>query len=415
MTPGLGRIGSGTGKSTVACVALAMAVLAVLIGALASTPARSEIDNRTVAPVPTDWKSPLLTDHPLVGKIWSSKVSGFVSPQELGTKLALTRYILLGEIHDNADHHLWQAWAIRTLSKLRGARIVEGAPQADFIAMEMLNVDQYPGIDKFYGRNAEVPRVRKPRAFGRMVNWNESGWPDFEIYEPIVAQAMHEQLALVPASPSREFNRSVSKQGLEQALSADERRRMALEPGLPQPLQDALIEEIRKGHCNLMPDEHLPRMAEVQRYRDATMADALLSSGDYKGAILIAGNGHIRSDRAVPFYLRARGIDPSQIVTVTISEVSEKQPNAEAYVPKDPDETPAADFVIFTPRVDRPDPCERMKEQFEAMRAARAAKAAESAGPESGQSGKPPPKHSQPATQSPPENAPESSRPAAKP
>lgn len=372
MTPNAGKI--GIGKTTVARIALVFALAGLLAAAFLPAVARAEIDNRTVAPAPVDWKSPLLTDHPLVGKIWSAASSGFVTAQELGTKLALTRYILLGEIHDNPDHHLWQAWAIRTISKLRGARIVEGAPQADFIAMEMLNVDQYPGIDKFYGRDAEVPRVRKPRAFGRMVDWKNSGWPDFEIYEPIIAQAMHEQLALVPASPSRTSNRSVSTQGLEKALSEAERQRMALDNDLPGPLQTALIDEIREGHCNMMPDKHLPRMAEVQRYRDATMADALLSSGDHKGAILIAGNGHIRSDRAVPYFLRARGIASSQIATVAIVEVSEKETDAAAYLPTAPDNTAAADFVIFTPRLDRPDPCERMKQQFEAMRAARAAK-----------------------------------------
>ncbi len=402
MTPNAGQI--GIGRTTVARIALVLALVGLITSALLPTAARTEIDNRSVAPPPLDWKSPLLTDHPLVGKIWSAAASDFVTAQELGTKLALTRYILLGEIHDNPDHHLWQAWSIRTISKLRGARIVEGAPQADFIAMEMLNVDQYPGIDKFYGRNAEVPRVRKPRAFGRMVDWKNSGWPDFEIYEPIVAQAMHEQLALVPASPSRSSNRSVSTEGLEKALSEAERQRMALDQGLPAPLQNALIKEIRDGHCNLMPDKHLPRMAEVQLYRDATMADALLSSGDHKGAILIAGNGHIRSDRAVPFFLRARGIASSQIATVAIVEVSEKETDAAAYLPTAPDKTAAADFVIFTPRVDRPDPCERMKQQFEAMRAARAAKA-EKTDPDRSESTGP---------SSPPEDA-ETSKPASKP
>jgi len=346
-------------------VSATLAMLAALLAGVAFA------DNRNVAEVPTDWQASELRDHELVGRIWSAASGNFTTAQEMGTDLALSRFILLGEIHDNPDHHLWQAWAIRTISKLRGARIVEGAPQIDLIAMEMLSVDQYDGIDKFYGRNSEVPRRRKPRAFGRMVNWQESGWPDFKIYEPIIAQALHEQIVVVPASPSRTLNRKVSSDGLAGALSETERARLKLDKPLDEPLQTALIDELRDGHCGLMPEKHFPRMTEVQRFRDATMADALLSVGDFKGAILIAGNGHIRNDRAVPLYLISRGADPDRIRTVAKIEVTSGKTNPADYIPKAPDGSPAVDYAVFTPRLDRPDPCVRMKEQFAAIRAQR--------------------------------------------
>ncbi|MEO1207027.1 MAG: ChaN family lipoprotein [Pseudomonadota bacterium] len=333
-------------------------------------------DNRSAPPLPLEWQAEKLRDHPLVGKIYDPTSGAFVSADALAKALALARFPLLGEIHDNPDHHLWQAWGIRAISKLRGSRIVEGAPQIDMIAMEMLSVDQYEGIDKFYGRNARVPRVRKPRAFGRIVKWKESGWPDFKIYEPIIAQAQYEQIVVAPASPTREANRGVSQKGLEGYLGAGEVSRLALIDGLPANRQDALLQEIEDSHCGLMPKQHFPRMADVQRYRDAVMADALLSPGNEKGAILIAGNGHVRRDRGVAVYLEARGAATQSIVAVGKVEVVDDEVDPSAYTVKTEDGTPLYDFVVFTPRVDREDPCVRMKAMFERIKKSSAAKKA---------------------------------------
>lgn len=47
-------------------------------------------------------------------------------------------------------------------------------------------------------------------------------------------------------------------------------------------------------------------MLFAQRFRDATLADAVLENNTGEGAILIAGIGHSRNDYGVPFYLRFR-------------------------------------------------------------------------------------------------------------
>lgn len=360
---------SGFGRALSIGAMVLITTLITAFGALDATANPSKPrDNRSAPPLPLDWQASELTTHPLVGKIYSTAAKDFVDADAFAKALALARFPLLGEIHDNPDHHLWQAWGIRAISKIRGARIVEGAPQIDMIAMEMLSVDQYDGIDKFYGRNARVPRVRKPRAFGRMVKWKDSGWPDFKIYEPIVAQAQYEQIVLAPASPSRDANRGVSKQGLDGYLGSEEVARLGLSKPLPQDLQGALLKEIKDSHCGLMPEAHFPRMAEVQRYRDAVMADSLLSTGNTKGAILIAGNGHVRRDRGVALYLTDRGAEPASIVSVGKIEVVDGQVDPAAYRVSTPGGTPLYDFVVFTPRLKRPDPCERMKEMFQRIK-----------------------------------------------
>ncbi|MEQ8823762.1 MAG: ChaN family lipoprotein [Filomicrobium sp.] len=334
-------------------------VLALSITMLAGAVSYAVADNRDPPAPPTDWVSEELRDHPLVGKIWSPKKQAFADLRTFGHDLALTRYALLGEVHDNADHHLWQAWAIRTISKLRGARIVEGAPQIDIIAMEMVTTAQNAALDKFYGRDVVVPRPRKPRDFARMLKWSKTGWPDFKIYEPIIAQALHEQLVIVPASASREFTRQLSKEG-EEALGQGELERLALAEGLSGPASKALDKEIEDAHCNLLPVSAVPRMSLIQRFRDATMADSLLAVASGKGGILIAGNGHVRRDRGVPLYLIRRGVPSKQIMAVKHVEVIPDKLKPEDYA----EAAAGADYLVFTPRAKREDPCERMRQHM---------------------------------------------------
>lgn len=330
-------------------------------------------DNRQVVPWPSQWQSPELRTHPLAGKIWSRATGGFVAPQDYGTKLAKSRFVLLGEVHDNADHHRLQAWAIRTISKLRGARLVEGAPQMDVVAMEMLTADEQAPLDRFYGRNARVPRPRTAADFGRLMKWDTLGWPDYKIYQPIIEAALDAFLVITPASPARAENRKVSRQGLT-VLPAGELKRLALDAPLPARLATDLADEIRDSHCGLLPEAALPNMSLVQRLRDARMTDAMLVS-QWKGAALIAGNGHVRRDRGVPWYLKHRGIPDDEVIVVRHIEVQEGKTEIGDYdLGGGGAETGLADFVIFTPRQTRPEPCEEMRRQMEAIKASRKAK-----------------------------------------
>jgi uncharacterized iron-regulated protein len=93
-------------------------------------------------------------------------------------------------------------------------------------------------------------------------------------------------------------------------------------------------------------------MADAQRVRDAAMADRLLSAPG--PAVLIAGAGHTRTDRGVPWYLRARrpGV---RVVSVAFREVQASQQEPP------PSEEANHDLLWFTPRLDDDDPCARMR------------------------------------------------------
>jgi uncharacterized iron-regulated protein len=108
-------------------------------------------------------------------------------------------------------------------------------------------------------------------------------------------------------------------------------------------------------------------MANVQRLRDAVMADTLIAGARQqdRGAVLITGNGHARADRGVPWYLRQR-LDSPDLLVVGFQEVRPGTTDLAAYLPERPEGAPGAyDYVWFTPAQERGDPCERLKEKMQ--------------------------------------------------
>ena len=113
-----------------------------------------------------------------------------------------------------------------------------------------------------------------------------------------------------------------------------------------------------------MPRSAFGTMAMAQRYRDVHLARALAMAADRHGvAILIAGNGHVRKDRGVPWAL-ARLAPGRTMLVVAFSEASADRPGAADYVEAGADGRTLADLVVVTPRTERPDPCVEMRARF---------------------------------------------------
>src|SRR5206468_1524193 len=62
-----------------------------------------------------EWESPAERAHPLVGRIWDVKAGAFIGEDVLVARLVASRFVLLGERHDNADHHALQAKLVRAM------------------------------------------------------------------------------------------------------------------------------------------------------------------------------------------------------------------------------------------------------------------------------------------------------------
>src|SRR5204863_479545 len=107
--------------------------------------------------------------EPLQGRIWDVAAGAFVDPQTLVQRLAASRYVLLGERHDNPEHHTRQAQLVRDL-------VAAGRRPA--VGFEMISTDDGPAIARYL-----IGSPKSAARLGAAVNWPRPGWPDWRLYE----------------------------------------------------------------------------------------------------------------------------------------------------------------------------------------------------------------------------------------
>jgi uncharacterized iron-regulated protein len=295
------------------------------------------------APFAFTFETTLDRDHPLVGRVWDVAHKRFVTPEDTFAALAAAHVALLGEKHDNPDHHRLQGKMIEALVE-RGRRPA--------VAMEMLDESDQPKVD-------EVARTHPGDvdAFFQAVGWEGKGWPPAREYAPVVRAALSNGLPIVAANlPSRETH-AIAHHGLE-AIDPKVVARFDLASPLPEPLASSLRAELVESHCGMLPESMLAPMALAQRARDAELAERV-ALGKAGGAVLIAGTGHVRKDRGVPRALARNG--EASVVSVAFAEVAHDQTDPASYGAEWHAEVPPFDYVWFTPRATDADPCEGMR------------------------------------------------------
>jgi uncharacterized iron-regulated protein len=232
------------------------------------------------------------------------------------TPPAAPAVLLLGEVHDNPDGH-------RARLALLRQRIDAGWHPA--IAMEQFDREHQPDLDRAQASCHDAACVIAMAAPGK-TSWN------WEFYAPVIELALREHLPLLAANLSRADAGKVVEHGYDRPIP----------PAVLQPQ----VDEVRAGHCGMLPEEMLAPMATAQVARDIAMADVLAAharaAGD--GVVLLAGNGHVRRDFAVPLWLRERGIASEAIGFV-----------------EDPAEAAHFDRAEVVPPFARPDPCAKVK------------------------------------------------------
>ena len=190
--------------------------------------------------------------------------------------------LVLGEIHDNADHHLNQARAVAALD-----------PAA--LVFEMLTPDQAArATPDLRGDAAELEAA---------LGWNASGWPDFALYWPVFAAAP--EAKILGAAVPREAARRAFEAPLAEVFGPDAPR-FGLDLPLPPEDQAQREADQQAAHCDALPEAMLPGMVAAQRLRDGALAAAALAALEETGGpvAVITGSGHARKDIGVPALLR---------------------------------------------------------------------------------------------------------------
>lgn len=257
--------------------------------------------------------------------------TGAAQPPAWRSRLAGDTVALLGEIHDNPEHHR------------RRAEVLRHALEAGWrpaLVMEQFDVDRQATIDRSRGERPSDAEHLVAQAAGP-----RSGW-DWAHYRPLVALALAYQLPLVAGNLPRPLAMRLAREGYDAVLGAERTRQLGLHEPVDVAWQTAQEAEIDRGHCGAMPATLLPGLVRAQAARDALMAEPLARYAS-RGAVLIAGNGHVRRDIGVPRWL---GPELAQRVW-SVGYV-------ETGTPVEPGQF---DAVVVTRGVERGDPCERLR------------------------------------------------------
>ncbi|MBV1786713.1 ChaN family lipoprotein [Marinobacterium sp. D7] len=259
--------------------------------------------------------------NPLVGKLWSPVQQRYVAwPEFYRDWLPTGGWLLLGEQHDNPDHHKQQSRLIQALGE-RG--------QLGAVALEMATPAQQAALD----RALHDPDARTPDRLA----WSE-GWP-WTLYQAPLQAAFRWSSRVLGADLSRPEVRALYTANAAVA---------ELEPAHADFMLDLLYE----SHCRQLPREQLQPMRRIQLARDQQIASVLRANArpDRTG-VLLTGSIHARADLGVPRWL---GSLPRR--TVLMVAVTDDTDPA-AYLPESFGDLGSADLLLFTPQVDAPDYC----------------------------------------------------------
>lgn len=278
------------------------------------------------AALPTlpEWQSPQGRDASNLGQIEDLRSGQILTAAELVERLSDAGQVLVGEQHDNPDHHALELWLLRALASHR---------EQGSALMEMLTSSQQRAVDQAQ----TASRVGQPIAdLPKALDWQD-GW-DWSMYGPIVRYALQQPAQLQAANLDREEMMQIYRK--QPALRGSASTSNAV--------REPLLEQIRESHCGLLPDSQLPAMLAVQQQRDRRMAERLQQAD--KPAVLLAGAFHVRRDLGVPVHLRDLG-DRSTNAVLIFSEVG-KPVSAEQ-----------ADYVWYTAAVEDKDYCAEMRKR----------------------------------------------------
>ncbi|MBB3105132.1 ChaN family lipoprotein [Azomonas macrocytogenes] len=288
-------------------------VLAILLTACHSLP-----------PLPP-WQSPGQREHENVGQIIDLHTGAVLAPAQLIDRLAASSRVLVGERHDNPDHHALQLWLLQALAEQRG----QGS-----VLLEMLTPDQQQRVRQV---QAAYARGNPPADLKKALGW-QPGW-DWDLYGPLVSYLLRQPYPVLAANLDRSEIASVYR--LVEPLKGQ----LSSAPAV----QEKLMARIREAHCNLLPENQLPAMLAIQQQRDRRIAERLLAAPG--PALLLAGAYHVRRDLGVPLHLQDLG--GKDAVVLMLAEAGSKVQAAQA------------DFVWYTAAMPQQrEPCERLKERI---------------------------------------------------
>ncbi len=184
------------------------------------------------------------------------------------------RVLVVGEQHDVPEHHRLHALVVRRYA---------GAGELGALLLEMAEAGQ---TTDGLAANATEDQVKAA------LQWDDRAWP-WASYGPAVMAAVRAGVPVVGANhPRARIVLAMRDEALQRAVTPD--------------IFAALREQVREGHCDLLPDAQLDPMTRVQVARDQSMAITAISRWQRhaKRVILLTGAFHADQRFGVPWHIR---------------------------------------------------------------------------------------------------------------
>ncbi|WP_324711278.1 ChaN family lipoprotein [Pseudomonas citronellolis] len=287
--------------------------LVVLLAACQSLP--------STPPLPA-WQSPEGRDSADLGVIRDLRSGQVLTPEQLLERLQGAPRVLVGEQHDNPDHHTLELWLVRALAQRR---------EQGSVLLEMLNPNQQQRVTAAQEASAAG---KSPQDLYAALAW-QPGW-DWSLYGPMVTWLVKQPAPLLAANLDRSEIKRIY--GEQPALAGTR--------STAEEVRRVLLDDIRESHCGLLPESQMPAMLAVQQQRDRRMAERLKAAP--APAVLIAGGFHVRRDLGVPLHLEDLGAGEGMQVLM-LAEVGKTVSPQQA------------DYVWYTPALPPQDHCAKLR------------------------------------------------------
>lgn len=269
-----------------------------------------------------DWQSSFLVDHPLVGQIYDASGQQ-ISKEQLFEQLNQQEMVLIGEKHDNPDHHSIEQELLANLVN-----------QETSVVFEMLDEDLAETL-------ANTPKDISLEELHKALDWQKRGW-NWADYGPLFVQVIHQGAELKAGNIGHGTMMTVYKSDIEELI---EDQRFTSIGSVQEQLNKPLTELVFASHCEKVGRDKLQPMVNIQLARDAAMANALSQSTTAK-KILICGGVHANKEIGVPQHLNKKSS------TLLIREVQEQVLTID-------EPLTGADFIWFTPQFSDEDYCDK--------------------------------------------------------
>lgn len=215
--------------------------------------------------------------------------------------LAATRVVLLGERHDDADHHRWQLQVIAALHAQQPNLV---------IGMEMLPRRAQPVLDQWVaGQLTESDLLTR-------TEWARVWGFDASMYLPILHFARLNRIPVAAVNVDRAIVSEVGAKGLA-AVPEEQREGVGAPAAARRAYRDRLEQVFREHGSSSDAAAAFDRFVQAQLFWDRAFAEGLAAAAKRPGDPLVVGimgSGHLAHGDGVPHQLADLGFPGSAVL-----------------------------------------------------------------------------------------------------